>query len=750
MKTLTDNSTLKIDYKNLFQSLSAAYIVFGVDDPTFTILEENEAHAVIAMQKRDNVVGRPLFDVFPDTSDAYLKTGVSELIESIRKVIRTGEPDVMPTLSYDLKNPNGELQQMFWHVSHHPIFNDKGHVEAVYQATEDITEKILTQKKLALTQYQFNQALSHGMIGTWTWDIKAGKVFAGENLSRMFGLDYQVAKKGLGLERFLQSIHPSDRERVSSEIESAMSSNAIYESEYRTINRDGDVRWVIARGRVELDESGEPASFPGVVVDVTDRKTIENNLNFLTVASTQFSSSLDYKKTLNSIAKMVVPHIADWCTIDLLEDDKIVRVATAHKDPKKVKWAEQLYEKQGGAPDINTPTALTNVLRTGEVMYMPEISDEMLVAAAKSAEELKLMRDLGFSSCIIVPLKIADVTIGSITLISTESKIHYKQADVEMAKALANRAATAVDNALLYQSAQYEIDERKTLQSQLENANEALESRVIERTSQLIDTNEGLEKEIKRRQKVERELQEYGKNLARSNQELQDFAYIASHDLQEPLRKIQAFGDLLESEYREALGDGEQYLSRMRSAASRMSVLIQDLLAFSRVSTKPQDAKQIDLNAIVADVVSDLETSISEKDGVVTVAKLPDVWADPTHMRQLFQNMIGNALKFHKAGVPPKVRVTVRPVKKGDAFCEIHVKDNGIGFDEKYLDRIFSVFQRLHGREEYEGTGIGLAVCRKIAERYGGSIDATSKINSGSTFIIKLPIMQKERTHDRS
>jgi PAS domain S-box-containing protein len=750
MKTQNIPTTYALDYAKLFQSLTAAYIVFDIDDPTFTILEENEAHAVLAMQKRKNVIGRPLFEVFPDTSEAYKKTGHSELAESIRKVIKTGEQDVMPMLSYDLKDPSGVLKKMYWNVSHNPIFDSEGSVRAVYQSTEDITDEMSTKKQLDLAKFQLTQALSYGMIGTWIWDIKAGKVFAGENLSRMFGLDYEVARDGLDLEIFLHAIHPSDRDRVAREIEESFRSTSVsYESEYRTINRDGDVRWVIARGRVEHDDSGEPIGFPGVVIDVTDRKSIENNLNFLTVASTQFSSTLDSKKTLSSIAKMVVPHMADWCAIDLLEDGKITRVATAHKDPKKVKWAQELYEKQG-APSVDDPSAVPAVLRTGEVIYLPDVPDEMLVDAAKDEDELKLMRDIGFSSAIIVPLKIADKPIGAISLISTESKIHYKPSDVEMAKALASRAALAVDNAQLFQAAQREIRERKILQSQLEVTNEMLESRVVERTQQLIDTNDGLEKEIRRRLKIERELQEYSKSLARSNQELQDFAYVASHDLQEPLRKIQAFGDLLESEYREALGDGVEYLSRMRNAASRMSTLIQDLLAFSRVSTKPQVIKQVDLNVIVEEVVGDLETSISTKQGAVIITKLPAVWADATHMRQLFQNLIGNALKFHKPDVPPKVSVSVRPRQKGDKYYEILVKDNGIGFDEKYLDRIFSVFQRLHGRENYEGTGIGLAVCRKITERYGGSIEATSKVNVGSTFIIKLPITHKEQIHDRA
>ena len=737
----------KIDYKKLFHSLTAPYIVFDADDPTFTIIEENEAHASVAMVRRQDVIGKPLFDAFPDTSEEYVKNGNSRLLESIRKVIKTGQQDVMPDLKYDLKDTEGNLKVMYWSVSHHPVFDQDGTVRAVYQATEDITARVLTQQKLDITQSQLEQTLSNSAIGTWYWDLKQDKVFADDNLASMFGLSTEQVKDGLSLDSFLNSIHPEDRERVVGEIDSALHSKVLYESEYRVMDSNGDMRWVIVRGQIESDDSDQPVKFPGVIVDITDRKSAENNLKFLTAASTQFSASLDPKVTLNTIAKMVVPNIADWCTIDLYQNKKVQRVAVAHRDPKKVKWAEELHEKQG-PPDMDAPSGLPRVLRTGEFEYYPDIPDEMLVAAAKDEQELKLMRDIGFSSAIIVPMKLNNKVIGAISLISAESKVHYKDSDLEVAKGLANRAALAVYNANLYQAAQHELAERKVLQQKLETANEVLESRVIERTAQLVETNDGLEKEIRRSQKIERELQKYSKSLARSNQELQDFAYVASHDLQEPLRKIQAFGDLLESEYKDKLGEGEEYLNRMRSAASRMSTLIQDLLAFSRVSTKPQDVKQVDLNVIVKDVVSDLEASILEKKGTVTIAKLPAVWADATHMRQLFQNLIGNALKFHQPDTSPVVSVTVQPLAKTDKYYEIHVKDNGIGFDEKYLDRIFSVFQRLHGKDAYDGTGIGLAVCRKITERYGGKIDAKSTPGSGSTFIIKLPIKFKEQMHD--
>jgi PAS domain S-box-containing protein len=255
-------------------------------------------------------------------------------------------------------------------------------------------------------------------------------------------------------------------------------------------------------------------------------------------------------------------------------------------------------------------------------------------------------------------------------------------------------------------------------------------------------------RDVTQRREAEEKLQAFAAQLERSNRELQEFASVASHDLQEPLRKIQAFGDRLQSKYTEALGDqGRDYLERMQAAAGRMRSLINDLLSFSRVATKAQPFGPVDLGQVAREVLSDLEGLIEQTGARVEVDGLPTVETDPTQMRQLLQNLIGNALKFHRSGERPVVQVHGRPVPapEGDVaadppLCQITVQDNGIGFDEKYLDRIFGVFQRLHGRDEYEGTGMGLAICRKIVERHGGSITARSTPGRGATFLVTLPL----------
>ena len=239
-----------------------------------------------------------------------------------------------------------------------------------------------------------------------------------------------------------------------------------------------------------------------------------------------------------------------------------------------------------------------------------------------------------------------------------------------------------------------------------------------------------------RKNQEEREV--YTRALEVSNREMQDFVFVASHDLQEPLRKIQSFGQFLQDEFKETLGEtGRDYVERMQSAAKRMQILINDLLTLTRVTTKAQPFVPVDFNEILKGVLSDLETRIAESRGKVEISPLPILKGDATQIRQLFQNLLGNGLKFRKPDVPPLIKVSA--VNLGGAV-RIKVEDNGIGFDNKYAEQIFKVFERLHGRGEFEGTGIGLAICKKVVERHGGSIRAEGRLGEGSVFTIEIPV----------
>ncbi|WP_276134170.1 sensor histidine kinase [Polluticoccus soli] len=281
----------------------------------------------------------------------------------------------------------------------------------------------------------------------------------------------------------------------------------------------------------------------------------------------------------------------------------------------------------------------------------------------------------------------------------------------------------------------------------------------------LIAANKNLEREILERinseEKVNRlnkQLMENINQLKVTNEELERFAYVASHDLQEPLRKIIIFGDRLVAKFRDPLGDeGQGLLERMMKASNRMQLLIKNLLAFSRSATNNNDSYQeTPLNALLDGVLSDLEIQIEQKQAVFHIGELPTLYIIPGQFRQLFQNLVINALKFSKEDVPPEINIYSEKVKgmylndvpnavMDQDYHRIIVKDNGIGFDQQYAEQIFTVFKRLHSFDEYEGTGIGLSICKKIIDQYNGSISAQSAINEGATFVITLPAAVTEK-----
>jgi light-regulated signal transduction histidine kinase (bacteriophytochrome) len=260
----------------------------------------------------------------------------------------------------------------------------------------------------------------------------------------------------------------------------------------------------------------------------------------------------------------------------------------------------------------------------------------------------------------------------------------------------------------------------------------------------------GTIRDITERKQAEQLLIEQ-KVLERSNRELAQFAYVASHDLQEPLNKIRLFGDRLiaKNSFKQEK-TGQDYLERMLKATSRMQTLIDNLLTLSQVATKGRPFAPTNLSEILEEVISDLETRINLTGGIIKADSLPTIEADPIQMHQLLQNLISNGLKFHRQDVPPVIKLSAKlPVNRSgqkhlynDGYCEIIVEDNGIGFEKKYAARIFQPFQRLHGHYTYEGTGMGLAICQRIAERHGGRITVKSIPNEGSTFAVMLPVNQ--------
>jgi PAS domain S-box-containing protein len=286
------------------------------------------------------------------------------------------------------------------------------------------------------------------------------------------------------------------------------------------------------------------------------------------------------------------------------------------------------------------------------------------------------------------------------------------------------------------QAAYWDVTARKQAEEEVRRLNAELEQRVGERTAELEAVNRNLRAEIAERQRAEDDLRQTAAELARSNAELEQFAYVASHDLQEPLRAVAACVQLLQQRYQAQIdASSDELIHHAVEGTRRMQTLINDLLAYSQVGTRGKSFTAVDCPAVLRGVLADLRVAIEESQAAITVEPLPVVKGDPTQLAQLFQNLLSNALKFHS---PRPVQIHIR-AERHDGLWRFAVRDNGIGIEPEYFERVFRVFQRLHTRREYPGTGIGLAICKKIVERHGGSIGVESEPGKGATFFFTIP-----------
>jgi PAS domain S-box-containing protein len=288
-----------------------------------------------------------------------------------------------------------------------------------------------------------------------------------------------------------------------------------------------------------------------------------------------------------------------------------------------------------------------------------------------------------------------------------------------------------------------DMSDRKRAEEDLRRAHDELDARVHQRTKELTEANRFLQREIAVRHRAEEDLKRAVEDLERSNKELEQFAYVASHDLQEPLRTVASYVELLALKYKGQFDEkADKYIYYAVDGANRMSALINDLLAYSRVGTRGKTFEPVQMSAVLEQATGNLKSAIKEIHAVITSDQLPTVTGDFSQLVQLLQNLIGNGLKFRKRDVPPAIHISVERRNNEAIFG---VRDNGIGIEARFYERIFTIFQRLHTREEYPGTGVGLAICRRIVERHDGRMWLDSKPGEGSTFYFSLPITAEDQ-----
>lgn len=476
-------------------------------------------------------------------------------------------------------------------------------------------------------------------------------------------------------------------------------------------------------------KNGEIIGAAAIGRDLTGRKNVEAELRRRERQQAAVArlgiyafENTDIQALMDEVAREVAAMLeVDYCKVLELQPDGKELLLKAG-----VGWKEGLVGTATISSGLSSQAGYT--LRSDKPVIVEDLSTE------KRFYGSPLLIDNQIKSGLSVIIPCHERPYGVLEAHTRERRV-FTQDDIYFIQSVANLVGSAV--------------QRKITENELRSLNETLEKRVAERTAALQLSNSQLRSEINEREKAERKLERANRILVSSNRELQDFAYIASHDLQEPLRKIRSFSELLNVEYGEAFDEmGRYYLDRVNDAASRMSRLINDLLMFSRLVTQAKPFEEVDLNQIIEDVLSDLEVRIAEVKATIEADTLPVVEADPTQMRQVLLNLISNALKFLRPDVSPVVWVTSEAVVlDGKKAYRITVTDNGIGFEQKQAERIFSPFKRLHSRNEYPGTGIGLAIVRRIIERHNGTVSATSTPGIGSSFVVTLPV-HHEKTLD--
>jgi PAS domain S-box-containing protein len=419
----------------------------------------------------------------------------------------------------------------------------------------------------------------------------------------------------------------------------------------------------------------------------------QQRLALLTDASQILASSLDYKKTLNDLARLLVPEFADWCSFDEFDESgSMNRIVVAHADPEKVKLVYQLAKIYPA--DSTTQEGGYGVLSTRQPRFFNDISDELMLSLSRNDDHYRMLKQLNIKSAILVPLLIRDKIFGIMSMVCSDSNRRFSEEDYIFAVELARRITLAVENTRIYR--------------ELQESNADLEDRVAKRTLE----------------------------LEAINKELEAFSYSVSHDLRAPLRSIDGFSNKILKDYGSLFDDqAKDYFNRVMNASRHMGHLIDDLLKLARISRMELHPEEINLTDIAKNIVAELQETNPERKAEFLIDENLMARGDRSLIQVVLQNLLDNAWKYSRNA--PVTRIEFGSQIR-DNRTVYFIKDNGVGFDMKYVDKLFGAFQRLHSITEFEGTGIGLATVNRIIRRHHGTIWAESEINKGTTFFFTL------------
>ena len=663
--------------------------------------------------------------------------------------------------------------------------NEAGQVTEVLGISEDIT--LEKEKQTTASQQKAVMAQAEKMLhfGSWEWDIAKGEMFWSEGLFELFGYSQANRPEKTTIDIYRSRMIDYDSYRKADEAFFSLKQD--YESEKVVRKLSGEEIIILERGRFLLDEAGEVIRVIGSTADITESRQLYYNLrrNEALLSETEkifnfgswewdvYSNQVIWSDGLYQIFGLDKKYFKDHLTAELyfsfiLPDarDKLTQTVQDAVENQKSYEIEHEFTRNDGSVGVllgrGTPVFDEKGLLIKYMGSATDVSDSRKSLAKLIESEALLsesQRVLNYGSWSW------DVSSDSIHWSDNLWRLFDYDPDANQNRSVAldfylshvhpeDKEKVLTKNSRFIETGEQEEDYEHRIITHLGN------TKIFDGKARVLEYRDGKPSrvvgstvDVTNMKKIERELEQKVREFHRSNEELEQFAYVASHDLQEPLRKITSFADRLRSKYNYLLGDdGRMYLDRITDAAQRMKSLIDNLLNFSRISRRTESMVVADLNELLRNVISDLEIKIEEKNSRIVTAELPEIEAISPQISRLFLNLLSNALKFSREGVTPEVIFASEKASRDEKqqleldkdkeYVKITVSDNGIGFEQEFAEKIFVIFQRLHGRSEYEGTGIGLAICKKIVENHNGRIIAESQPGIGTVFSIFLPVRQ--------
>lgn len=720
-----------LPFTAIFEALSESSILIQNDAPKYTIVAATPEYVSMIGTTKEYLIGKGMFEAYPPNPNDPTDTGSQDVKASLEMVRQHKKPHQLPVQRYDVAGADGYLNERYWKAINKPVFSSDGEVAYIIHTAEDITavvkaEEKETEHRELLKAYQ---KIQESQTALHESESKYRTLFESMDqgfcvLEMIYGeydepIDYRfleanpVFEKQTGLK---DAINKTARQLVPDLEEhwvKLYGKVALTGESLRFLEKSKAMgRWFdVYAFKIEDRDSRKVAL---LFTDVTERKQAEKALilseerqSFLLKLSDCLRSLTDPTEMQYEAASLLGAHLGAN-RVGYAEDtgDGETIIVTRNYT-NGVVGIEGQYKYDDYGPE------LLREFREGRTVVRNNIAED----TSLSEEEKQAHHSIQIGASINVPM-LKNNRLFGILFMHRETAYNWSYPEIELIKETADRTWEAV--------------ERARTQAALQRSEEELEKKVQQRTIELEKANQ---------------------ELQRSNTHLGEFAHAASHDLKEPIRKIQTFASRLKDTLVDRMDERESdVFQRMQLATKRMALLVDDLLTYSQVSAVAFQMETVDLTDKIQVVLSDLEVQIEEKKAVINIENLPSVKGYKRQLQQLFQNLISNALKYSKKDVPPQITIRSEVISGVDVqehfptgyadtlYHFIAVEDNGIGFDQQYAERIFNMFQRLHGKNEYEGTGIGLSIVRKVVNNHDGYIWAESKPGEGSTFKLLLPV----------